>query len=270
MVQSPDRRRPELALGEPVTEEFVGDWDLTRWPRLGRWLELLAFRASHYASAHAVLMISSAVGAILVLGLTALSAEIYQDVKNADGLSTLDVPVLDLAVNLRTPTNVAVVQFFTNLGAALELTIITAVIVSIMMVRWRSWTPLILLLIGVSGSLLMTVAGKNLVGARPATRGLRRSALRKLAFLPQRPHVEQHGDRQSCCLPAATPSNLPIRPSPLGRLRRALVRGYGLKQSLPRLPLADRRHRRLDARTRVGRPRHHLAPAVSDRPSRTT
>jgi hypothetical protein len=40
-------------------------------------------------------------------------------------------------VNLRTPTNVAVVQFFTNLGAALELTIITAVIVSIMMVRWR-------------------------------------------------------------------------------------------------------------------------------------
>jgi undecaprenyl-diphosphatase len=168
MVQSPDRRRPELALGEPVTEEFVGDWDLTRWPRLGRWLELLAFRASHYASAHAVLMISSAVGAILVLGLTALSAEIYQDVKNADGLSTLDVPVLNLAVNLRTPTNVAVVQFFTNLGAALELTIITAVIVSIMMVRWRSWTPLILLLIGVSGSLLMTVAGKNLVGrARP-------------------------------------------------------------------------------------------------------
>jgi membrane-associated phospholipid phosphatase len=168
MVRPPDRRRQGPALGEPVTEEFVGDRDLTRWSRLGRWLELLAFRTSHGASAHAVLVISSAVGAILVLGLTALSAEIYEDVKNSDGLSSLDLPVLNLAVSLRTPTNVAVVQFFTNLGGALELTIITAVILVIMMVRWRSWTPLILLLIGVSGSLLMTVAGKNLVGrARP-------------------------------------------------------------------------------------------------------
>jgi undecaprenyl-diphosphatase len=40
--------------------------------------------------------------------------------------------------------------------------------VVIMTLRWRSWTPLILLVIGVAGSLLMTVVGKDLVGrARP-------------------------------------------------------------------------------------------------------
>jgi len=42
------------------------------------------------------------------------------------------------------------------------------VIVTIMVVRWRSWTPLVLMAIGASGSLLMTVVGKQLVGrARP-------------------------------------------------------------------------------------------------------
>jgi undecaprenyl-diphosphatase len=37
-----------------------------------------------------------------------------------------------------------------------------------MSVRWRSWTPLIVIGVGAAGSLLMTVAGKDLVGrARP-------------------------------------------------------------------------------------------------------
>jgi membrane-associated phospholipid phosphatase len=83
-------------------------------------------------------------------------------------LSNLDVPVLNLAVSLRTPQNVAVVQFFTDLGGALRLTVITVVIVTIMVVRWRSWTPPVLMAIGASVSVLMTVVGKQLVGrARP-------------------------------------------------------------------------------------------------------
>ena len=73
-----------------------------------------------------------------------------------------------VACCLRTPQNVAVVHFFTDLGGAVELTIITAAIVTIMVFRWRSWTPLALMAIGVSGSLLMTAVGKQLIGrARP-------------------------------------------------------------------------------------------------------
>jgi hypothetical protein len=83
-------------------------------------------------------------------------------------LSNLDVPVLNMAVSLRTSQNVAIVQFLTDLGGAPKLTIITVVIVTIMAVGWRSWTPLVLMAIGASGSLLMTAVGKQLVGrARP-------------------------------------------------------------------------------------------------------
>ena len=123
---------------------------------------------SRYVSANTVLVVTSAIGVGLVTLLTWASAEIYEDVKGSDGLSNLDVPVLNLAVSLRTPQNVALVEFFTDLGGALKLTIITVVIVTIMVVRWRSWTPLALMAIGASGSLLMTAVGKQLVGrARP-------------------------------------------------------------------------------------------------------
>jgi undecaprenyl-diphosphatase len=159
---------PPQQLSQPATEYFVGGRDLTRWSRVGGWFVAVVLHLSRYVSANTVLVVTSAIGAGLVTLLTWSSAEIYEDVKGSDGLSNLDVPVLHLAVSLRTPQNVALAQFFTDLGGALKLTVITAIIVTIMVVRWRSWTPLVLMAIGASGSLLMTAAGKQLVGrARP-------------------------------------------------------------------------------------------------------
>jgi undecaprenyl-diphosphatase len=159
---------PPQRLIQPATEYFVGGRDLTRWSRVGGWFVAVVLHLSRYVSANTVLIVTSAIGAGLVTLLTWSSAEIYEDVKGSDGLSNLDVPVLHLAVSLRTPQNVALAQFFTDLGGALKLTVITAIIVTIMVVRWRSWTPLVLMAIGASGSLLMTAAGKQLVGrARP-------------------------------------------------------------------------------------------------------
>jgi undecaprenyl-diphosphatase len=159
---------PPQGLNQSTTEQFVGGRDLTRWSRAGGWFVAVILRLSRYVSANTVLVVTSAIGAGLFILLTWASAEVYEDVKASDGLSKLDVPVLNLSVSLRTPQNVAVVQFFTDLGGALKLTIITVVVVTIMVVRWRSWTPLVLTAIGASGSLLMTVVGKQLVGrARP-------------------------------------------------------------------------------------------------------
>jgi len=163
-----DGAEPPQRLNQPATEYFVGGRDLTRWSRLGGWFVAVVLHLSSYVSANTVLVVTSAIGAGVVTLLTWASAEVYEDVKASDGLSNLDVPVLNLAVSLRTPQNVAVVQFFTDLGGALELTIITVVIVTLMVVRWRSWTPPVLMAIGASGSMLMTVVGKQLVGrARP-------------------------------------------------------------------------------------------------------
>jgi undecaprenyl-diphosphatase len=168
MPQRPADRRQAARLGEPISEEFVGRRDLTHWSRLGQWLVRFVLITSRFVSAHTVLLVSAVVGAALVTALSTASAEIYDNVKDADGLSGLDEPALELAMSLRNPANVAVIQFFTNLGGWLELTIITASVLVIMTLRWRSWTPLMLLVIGVAGSLLMTVVGKDLVGrARP-------------------------------------------------------------------------------------------------------
>ena len=159
---------PPQRLNQSATEYFVGGRDLTRWSRVGGWFVAVVLRLSRYISAHTVLVVTSAIGAGLVTLLTWASAEVYEDVKASNGLSNLDVPVLNLAVTLRTPQNVAVVHFFTDLGGVVKLTIITLAIATIMVVRWRSWTPLVLMAIGASGSLLMTAAGKQLVGrARP-------------------------------------------------------------------------------------------------------
>jgi membrane-associated phospholipid phosphatase len=161
---SPDPGR----LSEPATEQYVGRRDLTHWSRPVRGFVGLVLRISRNSSAWHVLLVTAAVGAGIALLLTWAAEEIYDSVKAADGLSSLDEPALELAISLRTPQNVVGAQFVTNLGGVIGLTVITVVIVVVMTVRWRSRTPLLLLVIGTAGALLMTAVGKELVGrARP-------------------------------------------------------------------------------------------------------
>jgi undecaprenyl-diphosphatase len=155
-------------LGEPATEQYVGRRDLTHWSRPVRAFIRPILRISRTSSAWHVLLVTAAVGAGVALLLNWAAEEIYDSIKAADGLSSLDEPVLELAISLRTPQNVALAQFITNLGGAIGLAILTIVIVVVMTVRWRSRTPVLLLSIGTAGSLLMTAVGKQLVGrARP-------------------------------------------------------------------------------------------------------
>jgi hypothetical protein len=154
---SPDPR----GLGEPATEQYVGRRDLTHWSSPVRVFIRPVLRISRTSSAWYVLLVTAAVGAGIALLLNWAVEEIYESVKAADGLSSLDEPVLELAISLRTPQNVAVAQFFTNLGGVIGLTIVTVGIVVVMTVRWRSRTPVLLLGIGTAGSLLMTAVGKE-------------------------------------------------------------------------------------------------------------
>ena len=101
MPQRPADRRPAARLGEPISEEFVGRSDLTHWSRLGQWLVRFVLITSRLVSAHTVLLVSAVVGAALVTALSTASAEIYDNVKDADGLSGLDEPALELAMSLR-------------------------------------------------------------------------------------------------------------------------------------------------------------------------
>jgi undecaprenyl-diphosphatase len=146
-------------------EERIGDRDLTRWPTsVGRALVQLVAALATHVSARSVLYITALVGLVLVVGLTAAGAGIYDAVAEHDGISGLDQPALDESIALRTDTNTQLVTWFTHLGGSIGMTIIASVITIAMVWRWRSRTPLILMLIAVVGSLTMTIVGKAIVG----------------------------------------------------------------------------------------------------------
>jgi membrane-associated phospholipid phosphatase len=124
----------------------------------------LALRLAQLVSAHAVLAITAAVGAVLVTGFTIAGAEVYEAVTEDEGVAGLDRPVLDLAIRLRSARLDRALTGFTHLGGPTGMTILASMITLLMVWRWRSRTPLILMIMAVAGSLLITLVGKAVVG----------------------------------------------------------------------------------------------------------
>lgn len=111
-----------------------------------------------------VMVLTLLLGAALAIALTAVCVTIYEVVAEADGAAWLDHPVLDWAVAARTPGLNTVVTAFTDLGGPVGMTILAA-IATVALAGWlRSWTPAVLMMAGVGGSLTMTIVGKSLVG----------------------------------------------------------------------------------------------------------
>jgi membrane-associated phospholipid phosphatase len=147
-------------------EERIGDRDLARWhSRAGQGLARLAIRLGRQISAHAVLYLTAGIGGVLVLGLTAAGAGVYDSVVDHNGLASFDRPTLNTATRLRTATNDRLLTWFTHLGGPVGMTVIAVCVTTVMVLLWRSRTPLILMVIAVAGSLAMTIIGK-LVFAR--------------------------------------------------------------------------------------------------------
>jgi len=154
---------------DTAAEEHIGERDLTRWPsRVGQALVDVAVRLAGNASTYVVLVVTAAIGGAVVVGLTAVGAEVYEEVAERDGIYGLDRPVLNQAISWRTATAARLITSFTNLGGLVGMSIIATAITLLMLWRWRSRTPLVLMLIAVAGSLTMTTVGKAVVGrARP-------------------------------------------------------------------------------------------------------
>ena len=117
---------------------------------------------------YALLAVTAILGGLVILALTAASAGVYDAVAEKDGVSGLDQPTLDHVIAMRTPLANQVLTVFTHLGGLLLMTLITSAVTLLMVWRWRSLTPLILMIIAVAGSLTFTSVGKAIVGrARP-------------------------------------------------------------------------------------------------------
>ena len=125
-------------------------------------------RLSQVLGTHGVLLLTLAAGLIPALLLALVAGGVYEAVAEEDGVAALDHPVLAAAKSLRSPGLDTALTWFTNLGGTIGLPLLAAAAVALLC-RWqRSWTPLILTASAAAGSLLMTIAGKALVGrARP-------------------------------------------------------------------------------------------------------
>jgi membrane-associated phospholipid phosphatase len=155
--------------GELRRDRFLGDRDLTRWVTpLGRILARVVERIMRVLGPHAALVITLLVGLVLAFGLAAIAAQVYDNVTDADGVAGLDKPMLAFMIGIRTPWLNEAATAYTDVAGVVIMPIIAVVTMLFLSLRRRSWTPIILVLAAGGGSLLLTIAGKDIVGrARP-------------------------------------------------------------------------------------------------------
>ncbi len=119
-------------------------------------------------TAGGISLVAAVVAGALLCALVAALVGTYDSVKERDGLSQLDRPVLDWMVAHRTAALDTSVTAFTHVGGPVVLPVVLAVVTALLAWRWHSWTPVAAMVLATAGSLAMTVAGKGLTArARP-------------------------------------------------------------------------------------------------------
>jgi len=154
-------RRGSTALdGRPVVTHWYGP--------AGRRLAHVATGVGHRIGAQPALAIVLLVGVLIAFTASFLVSRVYDAVVENDGVAMLDRPMLQEAMQLRRPWvddfSAGIAYVFGPVGMPL---IAVAAILLLALTR-KSWTPVILVVGAGVGSLLMTIAGKDIIGrSRP-------------------------------------------------------------------------------------------------------
>lgn len=151
--------------GERTQDTQVGDVELTHWrTRLGRWLASFARWTADTVGPYGTLLLTLAIGAGIAFALSFLAVAVYDAVTDEDGIAGIDRPVLDAIITIRNPEANAFITGFTDLAGTVGMPLVAIIALVTLSFRRRSWTPLVLIVAAGGGSLLMTVAGKILIG----------------------------------------------------------------------------------------------------------
>lgn len=150
--------------GELRKDRYLGDTDLTHWyTPLGR----LVAAGAHWVAArfgpYATLILIIVIGLGISVGLSVAAGDVYDAVTDSDGVAGLDRPLLDQALTLRNPMADAVITGYTEIAGPIGMPVIAVLSIVILAIHRRSWTPAVLIIAAGGGSLLMTVAGKDLI-----------------------------------------------------------------------------------------------------------
>ncbi|WP_066039642.1 phosphatase PAP2 family protein [Herbiconiux solani] len=150
-------------------DRYLGPTDLTHWyTPFGRVLAAVARWVGDRLGPNATLVITVVVGAGIALLLSIAAGQVYDAVTDSDGVAGLDRPLLDFALTLRSPVADTVVTHFTDIAGPIGMPVIAVIAILILAIHRRSWTPVVLIAAAGGGSLLMTIAGKDLIDrARP-------------------------------------------------------------------------------------------------------
>lgn len=118
--------------------------------------------------AHVTFLLVVAALLAVVAFATHSAVEVYESVAAGDGIETLDQPVLRAAVESRSPGWTDVAVALTDLAGRVGTPLLGVAALALFTWRRRDWTPTVLLLTGLLGSLCITVVGKRMTDrARP-------------------------------------------------------------------------------------------------------
>jgi undecaprenyl-diphosphatase len=142
----------------------IGHVDLTRWTTPpGRAAAHRVATASRRIGTRAALLLTLAVGALIALGLSFVASRVYDSVTESDGIAGLDQPILQTAIQARSPALDVIVTGYTDIAGPIGMPIIAVAAILVLSLRRRSWTPAILIASAGVGSLIMTIAGKDVI-----------------------------------------------------------------------------------------------------------
>ncbi len=128
------------------------------------WVWLAAEQRARWALATSM----SGIAAFVVVNVAA-AAVVFDDVADRDGLEDLDQPVLEAAVESRTPFWDQAITVYSYAGGPVVAIAATFLAVVSLSLLWRTWTPFLLMLVAGGGSLAMSMSSKRLIARdRPA------------------------------------------------------------------------------------------------------
>jgi membrane-associated phospholipid phosphatase len=111
-------------------------------------------------------------GMSVVAVMTWLAWQTHEAVTQAQGVASWDQPLLDTMAAMRSSWSSTAVTAFTHLGGVILMPLLAITTMAALAVRRRSWTPVVLISAAGIGSLLMTIAAKDLTGRmRPPLTG---------------------------------------------------------------------------------------------------
>lgn len=156
--------------GELQQDTTVGRTDLTRWDTsAGRGTARLITTLGRSVGAYTALILTLVIGIGVAFLMAFLVARVYDATTEHDGIAALDHPALLAAIQVRTPQLDAFAAAIAYIFGTIGMPILACIAILVLSLRRKSWTPVILIVGAGLGSLLMTIAGKDIIGRhRPA------------------------------------------------------------------------------------------------------